>query len=98
MSMLNKEDARRIAKKLEAEVDKSAKAHDIAVIYFEGVEVVSFGIRRGRKDLGHDHIMRSLFVTPREARKLADCTLSRKDWIEKMKTKGLIGSANSPLG
>ena len=90
MSMLNKEDARKIAKKLEARIDTGARAHDIAVVYHEGVEVVSFGMRRGRKDLGHDHLMRSLFVTPREARKLADCTLAREDWIDKMKAKGLI--------
>lgn len=68
MSILNKQDAMKIAKKLEAEIDTSPRAHDIAVIFEDGVEVVSFGLRRGKKDLGHDHIMRR----PRGAHRAGD--------------------------
>lgn len=90
MSVLNKKDALKIAKKLDVEIDTSPKAHDLAIIRYRGVEVTSFGVRRGRKDLGHDHVMRSLYVSPREARKLADCSMSKTEWVDKMKEKGFI--------
>ena len=50
--------------------------------------VAKFGIRRGRKDLGHDHIMADLYLSPREARRLASCELSLNGWIERMIEKG----------
>jgi hypothetical protein len=34
--------------------------------------------------------MRSLYVSPREARKLADCSMSKAEWIDRMKEKGII--------
>ena len=49
MSILNKQDAMKIARKLHAEIDTSTRAHDIAVIYEAGIELVSFGLRRGKR-------------------------------------------------
>ena len=90
MSILNKDSAKKIAKKLGAEIDKSASAHDIAVIYEGGVEIASFGIRRGRRDLGHDHIPSDIHVRPRQARDLAQCPMSRDEWVQLMMELGLI--------
>ena len=47
MGKITKEDATKIAKKLKAKIDKSAKAHDIARIEVNGIEIALFGIRRG---------------------------------------------------
>lgn len=91
MSILDKADAKKIAKKLRAEIDTTPRAHDVAVVYEDGMEVASFGLRRGsRKSLGHDHLIRSLFVSPREARRLVDCSMSRDDWIARLRGKGLM--------
>ncbi len=90
LSILNKKAALKIAKKLGAEIDTSPRAHDLAIVYHRGIEVTSFGVRRGRNDLGHDHVMRSIYLSPREARKLADCSMSKDEWIAKMREKAVI--------
>ncbi len=90
MAILNQESAFTIARKLEAEIITRRKAHDLALIYHEGVVVAKFGIRRGRKDLGHDHIMGDIFLSPRGARRLASCEMSRDEWIELLIEKGYL--------
>jgi len=92
MAVITKELALKIAKKLKANIKRrSNKAHDIAEIYHEGNLVTQFGIRRGsNKNLGHDHIPRDLHIQPREARLLAECPLSRDDWLDIMTDKGKI--------
>jgi hypothetical protein len=90
--MLNKSDAEKIAKKLGAETHAGA-AHDAAVIRYEGKIITRFGIRRGsRKDQGHGHIPRSIYLSMHDTRSLADCTFSYDDWIQCMKDKGVIPS------
>ena len=65
--------------------------HDIAVIEYNNKRVLQFGIRRGsRRDQGHDHIPGDIHLSPHEALLLAQCPLSREDWIQRMKHKGLI--------
>ena len=86
--MLNQQDAHAVARKLEAEIITRRKAHDLALVYHQGLVVAKFGIRRGRKDLGHDHIMADIHLSPREAKQLASCIISRDGWIERMIEKG----------
>jgi hypothetical protein len=88
--MLNKDDAQKIAKKLKARIH-AGSAHDIAVIEHQGKHIADFGIRRGsRRDQGHGHIPADIHLNLREALSLAQCTLSREQWIQRMKDKGLI--------
>ena len=91
MAIITKELALEIVKKLKAKVVKRAKAHDIALVDYEGKIVAQFGIRRGsRKELGHDHIPEQIFLRPRQAQELGRCPLSREDWIKIIEEKGLI--------
>ena len=91
MAVITKELALQIVKKLKAEIVKQTKAHDIAVVDHQGKIVAQFGIRRGsRKDLGHDHIPEQIFLRPRQARELGQCTIFRDDWIKIIKEKGMI--------
>lgn len=47
--------------------------------------IASFGIRRGsNKDQGHDHIPKAIHVPPNFAKRLAECSKSREDWIAEM--------------
>lgn len=90
--MLTKDDAQAIADKLGARI-KTAKAHDIAIIEYDGKRITQFGIRRGsRRDQSHNHLPGSLFIGPHAVKELAICTMSYDDWIQVMKEKGLIES------
>lgn len=88
---ITKEHALRIAKKLKATIDKRGGAHDIALIYHEGVLIAHFGIRRGsRKDAGHGHIPHSLHVAQSTCLGLAQCPVKREEWIQAMREQGLL--------
>ncbi len=92
MPRLVTDHAKRIASKLEAEVEARSK-HDIAKIFVDGVLVASFGIRRGSsKDLPHDYIPGQIFVSSADALRLAQCPMSRTEWIEKAREKGKLNS------
>ena len=89
--IITKEHALKIARKLGSRIStRESKAHDIATI-FEGEQLIGqFGIRRGsEKDKGHDHISKDLHLGPHKARLLAQCPLTREQWIEIMREKGL---------
>ena len=92
MAVITKELAVAIARKLGAEVQSRPKGrHDLAVVYHESRLVASFGIRRGsQKDLGHDHVPSSIYLRPHDARLLAQCPLSREDWIRALTERGII--------
>jgi hypothetical protein len=89
--MLTKEHAEKIAAKLEAQIDRSRKAHDLAAVYYEGKVIAFFGIRRGsRKNAGHDHIPRSIYFSARKCLDLANCPVSKADWLASMKELGKL--------
>ena len=91
MPLLTKEHARRIARKLGAEIRTGRKAHDLAVVYESGIRLSQFGIRRGsRKDLGHDHLTNSLHLSARQCLDLAQCPMTREEWIANLREKGLL--------
>jgi hypothetical protein len=83
---------------LGAVIDTSTKAHDIALIYHNGILIATFGIRRGsRKSLGHGHIPGALHLRPNETLRLANCPLSREEWIQRLIDQGLIeGEGDRP--
>lgn len=90
MATITKELAEKIARKLEARVAEKGKAHDIASVWVDSKLVATFGIRRGsKKDAGHDHIPSQLHVSPRDAKLLGQCPLTRDAWIDLLRAKGL---------
>ncbi len=92
MAIITKEFAEIIAKKLKAEIrSRTGSAHDQAVVSHNGVVIATFGIRRGsRKEQGHDHIPKQIFVSPNFARQMGQCSKSLTDWIAEMMDKGHI--------
>ena len=90
--MLTKDDAEKIADKLKARI-KNGKAHDLAIIEYDGKRITQFGIRRGsRRDQSHNHIPGSLFMKPHDVKELAICNISYEEWLNIVKEKGLIES------
>lgn len=91
MSILNKEDAEKIAKKLKAQKERQTQAHDLWCIYHGTDLVASIGIRRGsNRDAGHGHVPNQIHETPHNAKRLADCTRTRQDWLGNMADKGKL--------
>lgn len=91
MAVITRELADKIVKKLKAKVVKQGSAHEILGVFCEDKMVASFGIRRGsKKNQGHDHIPSNIFVSPREAKLLGQCPLSREEWVEIIKEKGKV--------
>lgn len=89
--IITKELAEKIAAKLGAGEEPSSGAHRLMGVYHEGVLVATFGIRRGsEKDKGHDHVPKELHMSPGFAKRFAQCSKTRQQWIEQMIDKGLI--------
>jgi hypothetical protein len=93
-----KDDAENVAAKLKARYEEGRRPHTLAIIYYKGVRVTQFGIRRGsQKDQGHGHLPKALFLSASQTRKLADCTLSYEGWIELMKRKNKISAQDDEI-
>jgi len=91
MAGVTKEHALAIAKKLGASMDTRNKAHDIAMVYEDGRLVTTFGIRRGSsKDLGHPHIPEAIYLNTHRTLQLAQCTISRQEWIATLIDRGIL--------
>lgn len=89
--MLNKVDALKIAKKLGAQISKKTNAHDIAEIFHGNILIAKFGIRRSsKKDIGHGHIPKELYMTPHNCAELARCNIQRDEWLEMLRRQGLL--------
>lgn len=87
---LTKDDALAIAKKLGGKIVTDRKGHDLAQIWHGEKVIAMFGIRRGRRDLGHNHIRHKIFVRQRQAQDLANCPMSKNDWLEIMEKAGKL--------
>jgi hypothetical protein len=91
MRTITKDQAKKIAKKLRAKIDTSGKAHDLAIVYYQGRRIASFGIRRGsKKDLPHPHIPDDLHINLHNAVQLANCPLRLEQWLEMLAAQGII--------
>lgn len=89
--IITKELATSIARVLGAEVRSTGKGHDIALIRHEGRVVATFGIRRGSgRDAGHDHVPLQIFLSPHNARRLAQCPMSREECLAEMARSGRL--------
>ena len=87
MKHFTKEHAQTIAKKLACSL-REDRAHTTAEV-FEGETLVArFGIRRGSRELGHDHLPSELHLRRMECKALYDCTLDRFGYIRLMRERG----------
>ena len=87
---LTQRHARRIARKLGAEITADAR-HDIAIIRDKnGIILGKYGIRRASKELGHDYIPGQIHVAMRQAQNLANCPMSKEDYFTEMRRQGRI--------
>jgi hypothetical protein len=87
-SPLDKGRALNIARKLGADLDPSG-AHIQAYVRWEGTIVVSFGIRHSKK-AKNGHIPGELQIGPHQALNLANCPMSKEDYLEVLRGKGLL--------
>ena len=85
--MLQKE-AMAIAKKLDAQV-KQGGDHEQALIYHGGYLIARYGIRRDKK-AKHGHIPKQIFLSENETLKLASCQISKGEYFEIVKKKGML--------
>jgi hypothetical protein len=91
MALITREHADKIVKKLRAKLRTSRTAHDLAEVTYKGVIVVGFGLRRSSsKDTGHGHIPNDLHLSPHQTLALANCPLSRDQYVKILKEKGYI--------
>jgi hypothetical protein len=93
---ITKAHAEAIAAKLQAEV-RTSGAHSIASVWYRGVRIASFGIRHGsRRDAGHGHVPRELFISPYKCRELAICTLTVDAWLDILRGRNLLPEDEPP--
>jgi hypothetical protein len=86
-----REDAENVASKLKATREEGRRPHALAIVYHGKQRITQFGIRRGsRKDAGHGHLPKAVFLTSQQTRRLADCPLSYEEWVALMKEKNII--------
>jgi hypothetical protein len=86
---ITQEDAVAIKDKLQAEVEPKTK-HDVVKFWHNGKIVVSFGIRRGSKELPHPHISLQMFISQKECRLFRQCTISVDEYLAIFKSKSKI--------
>jgi hypothetical protein len=92
MPQITRQSAEIICKKLGAVFIQASRNsdHDIYGVYFEDRLVGKVGISRSpRKDKGHGHIPRDLFVRSRFAWEIASCKWYLEDYLRE---RGLIAS------
>ncbi len=87
--MLIGQDGERIATKLQAQ-RATGRRHDLVKIHLGGKLVAQYGIRRGSGELSHDYIPRQIHLSPRQTHDLSACTLSRDEYFEILRGKGLV--------
>ena len=90
-SKIQRKDALNIAKKIGATLEDGGN-HQMAIFRHEGKIILTFGIRHGSKS-GHGHLVGEhgpLKLNAAKVSALAECTLSRDQYIEILKDKGII--------
>ena len=91
MSLFTQTEAEAIAKKLKADIEKGRK-HEQALIRYQNQIIARYGIRRGSRSLGHDHIPRQIFLNTRQTLELARCPLSTEQYFEILRAAGKLPS------
>ena len=87
--MLTADDGFKIAKKLGI-TPTEKRRHLSVVVQIEGQVIGRYGIRRGSGDLDHSFISKQIGLTPREARDLSMCPLTRVEYIALLRQRGRL--------
>jgi hypothetical protein len=88
---LTREHADNIVRKLSAKIDTSGRAHDTATVYFNGVPVIEFTLRRSsRKNTGHGHLTEDLQLPAFQIKRLANCPMTYDEWVRRMRALNVI--------
>lgn len=90
--IITKELALKIVDKLNAKAITSRnKAHDEYAFEYGGVVIAVLSIRRcSEKDKGHDYIPKDIFLSPGQAKRLAQCPLKYDEYIDILIEKRII--------
>ena len=80
MPNFTKNDARRIAKKLGADIREGGK-HTVVVVRKNKMKIARFGIPRGTREHDLIYLPNQLGITNSETRKLADCCISKEKYF-----------------
>ena len=94
--MLTARDGLKIAKKLGAQSTKVKTRHDCFVIVIDNVLVGNYGISRSSRERGHNYIAKQIGISPRQARCLSLCSLSREDYVAIIRDQGLLPNPPDP--
>lgn len=93
---IQRKDVLKIAKKIGATLEEGG-SHKLAIFRHEGKLILTFGIRHGSKS-GHGHLVGEhgpLKLNAAKVSALAECTLSRDQYIEILQDRGII-ERNAP--
>ena len=95
MSQITKQKGRKIARKLQAKLDKKNinRPHDLYIVYDDANNrVASFTIRKGSlKDEGNEHIPRDLHLHHSEALLINNCKWWREEYFAVLRQRGMLG-------
>ncbi len=88
--MLTQSDAREIAKKLRAEIQKRRHRHDLVVVRYKNIYIGQYGISRSSKEKSHDYIANQLHISLPQCRELSACPLSKAEYFKILSDKNLV--------
>ncbi len=88
--MLTQADARKIAKKLKAKIQKKRTRHELVVVRYNNKYITQFGIQRASKEKSHNYIANQLFVSVSQCSALSKCPLTRDDYFRILTEKQII--------
>ena len=89
-SRIQKREALAIAGKLDATV--TSGKHMTASVFYEGVLVLTFGIRHGAAG-GHGHLIGrngDLKMSETKVYSLASCTMTKDEYFDELRTLGIL--------
>lgn len=88
--MLTARDGWKIARKLGAEITEG-RNHTRVLVVIDDVVVGSYGVSRSSREGNHDYIARQIGgISARQARDPSRCPLSKEDYVEIIRDKGLL--------
>ena len=89
--IITKEHARKIVKKLKAKLAKRSRVHVLYDVIHEGRVISTISVRHSsQKDSGHDHIPGELQISPSKSKRLAQCSITRQQWIDDLQARKLL--------
>ena len=88
--MLTAKDGLNIAKKLGAQVTEG-RNHTKVLVVIDNVLIGRYGLSRGSRDQNHDYVAKQIGgISSRQARELSRCPLSKEEYVEIIRDKGLV--------